>query len=276
MSQQEMADHQLALHLQQQQWASSSRQPIYSTQHYAGQLIITVVEASLVKNYGMTRMDPYVRLRVGHTVYETHADPSGGKTPRWNKRIQCYLPVGVKNLSIEIYDECALTMDELVAYGQIPLPESLFRRESVDDWFQLSGKQGDNKEGSIHLILTLLPLASTPMGFTVPPTYAGYPMAGTSVVPVGPSIPAPVMMVPAYGVSPYAPVAVYTSPTPVATTAAPSVAATQQPKPLSQEEMKEFESMFPSLDHQVIQSVVDACGGRREAIIDSLLQLSDQ
>jgi hypothetical protein len=44
MSQQEMADHQLALHLQQQQWASSSRQPIYSTQHYAGQLIITVVE----------------------------------------------------------------------------------------------------------------------------------------------------------------------------------------------------------------------------------------
>jgi hypothetical protein len=34
--------------------------------------------------------------------------------------------------------------------------------------------------------------------------------------------------------------------------------------------------MFPSLDHQVIQSVVDACGGRREAIIDSLLQLSDQ
>ena len=70
--------------------------------------------------------------------------------------IYSYLPVGVKNLSIEIYDECALTMDELVAYGQIPLPESLFRRESVDDWFQLSGKQGDNKEGSIHLILTLL------------------------------------------------------------------------------------------------------------------------
>ena len=70
--------------------------------------------------------------------------------------IYSYLPVGVKNISVEIYDECALTMDELVAYGQIPILESLFRRESIDDWFQLSGKQGDNKEGSIHLILTLL------------------------------------------------------------------------------------------------------------------------
>ena len=34
--------------------------------------------------------------------------------------------------------------------------------------------------------------------------------------------------------------------------------------------------MFPSLDKQVIQSVIDACGGRREVVIDSLLQISDQ
>lgn len=34
--------------------------------------------------------------------------------------------------------------------------------------------------------------------------------------------------------------------------------------------------MFPTLDRQVIQSVIDACGGRRETIIDSLLQISEQ
>lgn len=62
----------------------------------------------------------------------------------------------MKSISIEVYDECALTMDELIAYGQIPIPEIVFRGESADQWLQLSGKQGEHKEGSIHMIFTLL------------------------------------------------------------------------------------------------------------------------
>jgi len=35
-------------------------------------------------------MDPYARVRIAHAIYETHANSSGGKTPRWNKRVQWY------------------------------------------------------------------------------------------------------------------------------------------------------------------------------------------
>lgn len=311
LSQQELADQQLAMQLQQQQqyqWMGRLP-PLYSSQGCAGLLNLTIVEASLVKNYGITRMDPYVRLRIGHCIYETHADPSAGKTPRWNKKIQCYLPLGVKSVSVEIYDECSLTMDELVAYSHIELPDALFQNHLVDEWFQLSGKQGDNKEGSIHLVLSLLPVTSPSMELqlsqlAMPQNYGGYPR-GSSIMPVGStSFSGPVMVAPTYGLPGYAPLPNYgqsavipSAMVPVMTipgstipgsmttgpigpvTVAPGPAITGQVsprlQPLNQEEMKEIQSMFPSLDPQVIQSVVEACENRREMIIDNLLQLSN-
>ena len=48
-----------------------------------GRLVVKVVEAKLVKNYGIMRMDPYARLRIGNAVFETHT--SSGKEPKWSR-----------------------------------------------------------------------------------------------------------------------------------------------------------------------------------------------
>lgn len=222
-----------------------------------GRLSITVAQAKLVKNYGLTRMDPYVRIRVGHYIYETQTDPNGGKTPRWNRVFHTQLPSGVNKIYLEIFDECNFTMDELVAWTEIKIPEAVIEKgETHEDWYALSGKSGDQKEGMIDLVLSFVPTSCLPYQ---------RPAAAQPVVLVpnvsGRSLP------------------VYVSPTPVQQVTQPMPQQQQQlppaNPPLTDEDIANLQEMFPNIDKEVIKSIGEANRGDKNATINSLLQLTN-
>lgn len=65
------------------------------------------------------------------------------------------LPPGVTQVYIEIYDECSFVMDELIAWGHIEIPPQVIQKEEThEDWYMLSGKQGENQEGMINLVFS--------------------------------------------------------------------------------------------------------------------------
>ncbi|XP_074595495.1 toll-interacting protein-like [Brevipalpus obovatus] len=205
-----------------------------------GRLVITVNEAKLVKNYGVTRMDPYVRLRIGHQIYETRTCYRGGKNPQWNRIFLCFLPNGVNRMAIEIYDECAFTQDEKVAWAEHTIPPQIFDGETVESWITLNGKQGDGKEGTICIILSFTPL--------VPGTAISQPhQTGAQIIP--------------------------------ATVGGQPITVSPAPPPqpqviIKEEEVNQIQEMFPNIDQEVIRTVLESSRGNKERAINNLIQMS--
>ena len=56
-------------------------------------------------------------------------------------------------LYILVYQK-KFTADVRVAWASITVPSSVMSGETIDEWFPLSGKQGDEKEGTINLVLS--------------------------------------------------------------------------------------------------------------------------
>ncbi|KAH9525127.1 hypothetical protein Btru_000371 [Bulinus truncatus] len=260
---QEQEDERIARILQAQQQAG------HVVSNFAGRLSISVVQAKLNKNYGITKMDPYCRVRIGHTVFETPTAYNGAKNPRWNKTVTTYLPVGVDSMYIEVFDERSFTMDDRIAWAHIRIPETVLSGETSDDWYPLSGRLGDDKEGTINLVLSLTqtPVESNVLSYS-------YTTPVPMMMPVYYPTPAPVM-VPVPGQMPVYP------PQPLGPGYQPQpLGPGYQPQPLgpvfSEEDFKQVKDVFPNMEDEVIKSVLEANRGNKDATINSLLAMSTE
>jgi toll-interacting protein len=208
-----------------------------------GRLQLNILEAKLSKNYGLVKMDPYVRLRLGTKVFETPTDNGGGKNPKWQKTVMCYLPHNVDILIIEIFDEKSFTNDELIAFVKYPLTAELFEGKFINEWIPLSGKLGEQKEGHINIQMLFTPIENANQ-------YQAY---NRSV-----SLPAN---------------ALHSMPNQVRLPSELATPRRQSVQLFGEQDLNAIKEMFPSFDLEVIKSLMESNGGNKEATIESLLNM---
>jgi len=123
-------------------------------------LNVTVCEAKIVKSStllpGMIKMDPYARVRVGHSMYSTQTHVSGDLNPIWDRQIIATLPVGITEIFVELFDEKTFQEDKRIAFAVIQLPEEVLQnRQTVTKWFKLSESDREGQAGEVKLVISL-------------------------------------------------------------------------------------------------------------------------
>ncbi|EDQ87065.1 uncharacterized protein MONBRDRAFT_38093 [Monosiga brevicollis MX1] len=240
-----------------------------------GLLRVDVLQARLAKNYGVMKMDPFVRLIAGPYFKRTPVCQKGATEPRWNHSITLPILPFFQTLVIEVFDFRAMG-DKLIGRCEVPLTEFM-EGTPKEEWYHLSGKQGEDKEGVVHLNVHFERTAHPPIRTQPGPTaygsglpYHGVP-GGSYPQPQQPAHPHP----PAtayYGTQGRGPAEPSVpSPNPTSSPAGPPTAPTVV---IPTEQVQQLREMFPDLDEEVIHAVIASCGNDTDAALTTLLGMA--
>ena len=99
----------------------------------AGNLIVKPVCAQLsIDTDFFTKMDPYVKIRVGAQQYKTKAAKNMGKRPQWQESFTFNIDYE-NQLNFEIYDK-DITIDDYIGYGTVDLGQVLLMGR-MQEWY---------------------------------------------------------------------------------------------------------------------------------------------
>ncbi|CAL1298177.1 unnamed protein product [Larinioides sclopetarius] len=149
--------------------------------------------------------------------------------------------------------ECAFSLDERIAYASYDIPKNVLQGETLNVWVELSGKLGENKEGTINLVLTCQPI---PAG-----TLIYHPKSMVTVIPYGP-------FSDQEGVVSHGPVS-HLNDQPR------SEVDIVDAEEMTEEDFRQVMEMFPNIEEDIVRAVVESNRGNKEHTINALLELSD-
>lgn len=137
-----------------------------------GNLIIKPICAKLKKDYDLfTKMDPYCKITLGHTVLKTKTSKNSGKNPNWQDSLSFNVN-GQSQFHIALYDRDWLTKDDFIGETSISLLE-VYNKFQVTDWYNLNRK-GKNA-GQIMLVLEFISKIKPQMpNYEYPPQMPNY------------------------------------------------------------------------------------------------------
>jgi len=235
----------------------------FQNPNFLGFFTLTIAEAKLIKNsgpLGLLKMDPYVRIRIGHVSYDTPTATGGGKNPQWKATYRVNLFKGMDRIHLEVFDERNFMEDSFIGESEVLIPREVLEGETRQSWYPLMGRQTNTQENQGDILLIMSFTAARPPQQIVAAAGNTTPVVNSDGMATASSSTSQSSSASEFSSQQFSPSAIPKPPPPVYST----------------EDVQTLQEMFPTIDRLIIIDLLDKNGGNKDLAVNQLLQLTIQ